>query len=187
MMERTLVLVKPDGVYRSLIGKVIEVFEDAGLKIVALKMLKPSKEMVEKHYAADEEWLKSVGSKNIAAYKEKGIEVKESDIEIGKKVRQQLLDYLTGKPVVAMVVEGNNAVFVVRKLIGSTEPRTAEGGTIRGKYTSDSYDLADANGRAVKNIVHASGKPDEAKREISIWFDDAEIVNYKRADEDIIY
>ncbi len=187
MIERTLVLVKPDGVYRPLIGKVIETFEDAGLKIVALKMLKPTKETVEKHYAADEEWLKSVGSKNIAAYKEKGIEVKETDIEIGKKVRQQLLNYLTGKPVVAMVVEGNNAVFVVRKLIGSTEPKTAESSTIRGRYTSDSYDLADSSGRAVKNIVHASGKPDEAKREIPIWFADSEVLNYKRADEDTLY
>ncbi|MEM0106601.1 MAG: nucleoside-diphosphate kinase [Candidatus Micrarchaeaceae archaeon] len=187
MIEKTLVLIKPDGVYRTLIGKIISKFEDAGLKVVALKLVSPPKQQVEVHYAADEAWLKSVGAKAIASYKEKGIEVSQTDLEIGNKVREQLLEYLTGKPVVAMVIEGNNAVFIVRKIVGSTEPRTADPSSIRGAYTSDSYDLADMSGRAVKNIIHASGTIQEAQREISIWFSNDEIVEYKRADENIIY
>jgi nucleoside-diphosphate kinase len=186
-MERTLVLIKPDGVYRALIGEVIKRFEQAGLKIVAIKMLKPSKEMVENHYYADNEWLESVGKKSIASAEKEGKKVTESPIEIGKRVRNLLVKSLSGKPVVAMVVEGNEAIFIVRKLVGSTEPKSAEAGSIRGSFSSDSYSLADISGRAVRNVVHASSDKKDAEREIAIWFKENEIISYERSDEKAMF
>jgi len=186
-MERTLVLVKPDGVYRALIGEVISKFEHAGLKIVAIKMLRPNKELVERHYYADKEWLESIGKKSIASAEKEGKHVTETPLEIGMRVRNTLIKYLTDEPVVAMVVEGNDAVFIVRKLIGSTEPKSAEPSSIRGEFSSDSYALADSQGRAVRNIVHASGEKKDAEREIPIWFTEDEIIEYNRADENIMF
>ncbi len=186
-MERTLVLIKPDGVYRALIGEIIKRFEQAGLKIVAIKMIKPSKELVGKHYYADKEWLESVGQKTKASYEKEGKIVKETPLEIGMRVRNTLLNYLTGKPVVAMVVEGNEAIFIVRKILGSTEPKSADPGSIRGSLSSDSYAFADSQGRSARNLVHASGDKKDAEREIPIWFSKDEIIEYKRADEDAMF
>jgi nucleoside-diphosphate kinase len=186
-MERTLVLIKPDGVYRALIGEIIKRFEQAGLKIVAMKMVKPTREIVEKHYYADKEWLESVGQKAKASYEKEGKVVKETPLEIGMRVRNTLLNYLTGKPVVAMVVEGNEAIFVVRKILGSTEPKSADPGSIRGSLSSDSYAFADSQGRSTRNLVHASGDKKDAEREISIWFSRDEIIEYKRADEEAMF
>ncbi|MCL4383817.1 MAG: nucleoside-diphosphate kinase [Candidatus Marsarchaeota archaeon] len=187
MMEKTLVLVKPDGVSRALIGTIIAKFENAGLKIVGLKIVKIDKEFAARHYIEDREWLENIGAKSKAAYKEKGIELKEQNIEIGERVRNQLLDYLTEGPVVAMVIEGNSAIYVVRKLIGATEPRKADSASIRGQYSSDSYDLADEKQRSTKNLVHASEDSKTAEREINLWFNKKEIIEYKRIDEDSIY
>jgi len=186
MIKRALILVKPDGVYRALIGRVISTFEDAGLKVVALKMVRPDRETAAKHYVANDEWLTSVGSKAKASYAERGIKVEDSEIDIGRKVHENLLDYITSGPIVAIVIEGNEAPFVARKLMGPTEPRKADSSTFRGRYSSDSYDLADKLGRSVKNIVHISDE-EVAEREISVWFKDNEISSYKRVDEDIIY
>jgi len=186
-MERTLVLIKPDGVYRSLIGKVISKFEDAGLKVVALKLVKPSRKLVEEHYYADKEWLESIGEKTLAAYEKEGKKLNETPLQIGERVRSNLIRYLTDKPVVAMVVEGNEAIFIVRKLLGGTEPKTAEPGSIRGMFSSDSYALSDSQGRSTRNIAHASGNAKDAEREIKIWFNDNEIISYKRADEDAMF
>ncbi len=187
MIEKTLVLIKPDGVYRALIGKIIAQFEDAGLKIVALKIGEVDKEFAGRHYTEVVEWLENIGAKSKLAYKEKGVELKEENIEIGRRVRNQLLDYLSNGPIVSIVLEGNNAIYVTRKLIGSTEPRKAEPYSIRGKYASDSYDLADANARATKNLVHASEDAESAKREIDLWFKKNEIISYKRIDEDLMF
>ena len=106
MIERTLVLVKPDGVYRALIGKVLSTFEEAGLKVIGLKMVQPDEDMAAKHYIADEEWMKSIGKKAKETYREKGQELKESEIEIGQRVRNNLLKYLTSGPVAAIALEG---------------------------------------------------------------------------------
>jgi nucleoside-diphosphate kinase len=187
MAEKTFVLIKPDGVYRALIGAVIAKFESAGLKVVALKMVTPDQELAGKHYMADETWMKSVGVKTKAAYKEKGINVNETELEIGKRIRNQLLSYLTEGPVVAMVIEGNDAIYVTRKIVGGTEPRKADPSSIRGMYSSDSYEAADKSKRAVKNILHASEDPATAEREISVWFKKSEITSYKRADQHHIY
>jgi nucleoside-diphosphate kinase len=187
MIERTLVLVKPDGVYRALTGRVIAAFEDAGLKVVGIKLVKPDRSLIDKHYVSDEEYLKSVGAKTIRSYKQRGVEVKESELEIGKRIRSYLFDYLTNKPVVAMVIEGNEAVANVKKIAGVTSPTDADPSTIRGRYSSDSYDLADGKKRAVKNMLHVSGDKSEAEREIKLWFKESEFVEYKRADESTLY
>ncbi len=187
MQEKTLVLVKPDGVYRALVGKIISRFEDAGLKIVAIKMLKPSKELVGQHYADDKEWLESVGKKTKGSYEEKGINVDETPLQIGQRIRKQLIDYLTSGPVIAMAIEGPDAISVVRKITGGTEPRKADPFTIRGMYSTDSYALADSLKRPVKNLIHASEDAKTAERELNLWFRKDEISEYKRADEEAIY
>ena len=178
MIERTLVLIKPDGVYRQLTGRVLTMFEESGLKIVGMKLLKPKKEVVEKHYAADEKWMISVGTKTKQSYQEKGVKVDKTELEIGQEVRNELLSYLTGKPTIALVLEGNDAIYAVRKIIGGTEPRKADPSSIRGKFGTDSYEKADSEHRAVKNIVHASEDKENAEREIYIWFEKDELLDY---------
>ena len=186
MIERTLLLVKPDGVSRALIGKIVSHVENSGLKVIAIKMVLPDKKTAGIHYAADEAWLDNVGNKQIATYKEKGIKIDAAPRDLGIKVRNQLITFLSGGPVVPMVVEGNEAIFIVRKMIGATEPRKADLSTIRGRYASDSYDLADRRGTPIKNLVHASEDAKTAKREIAIWFKNREIVSYNRADDSAI-
>jgi len=187
--EKTLVVIKPDGVQRSLIGEVIKRYERAGLKLVALKMFVPEPGFVEKHYLLDPEWKQKTGEKTIAAYKEKGLEhpAGEDAIKAADVILAGLKKYLSAGPVVAMVWEGINAVGIVRKITGGTEPLTSDVGTIRGDYTIDSYKLSDIDGRSVRNIVHASGSVDEANQEIPIWFKNEEIQDYKLVQERILY
>ena len=186
-MERALVLIKPDGVERALIGRVIAQFEASGLKVTALKMLKPKEATVGKHYTDDEKWLISVGKKTKQSYLDKGIKVKETEREIGMRVRSYLIKELTRSPIVAMVLEGNAAAEVARKIAGSTEPKKAETYSIRGRYSNDSYSLADKKQRSVRNIVHVSEDSDIAEKEIAVWFSKEEICQYGRADEDALY
>ena len=187
MIEKTLVLIKPDGVERALIGKVTTKFEDAGLKVVAMKMLLPGKDLGDMHYIPDKQWMENVGNKTLSTFKEKGIETKETAMQIGQRVHGYLTSYLTSGPVVAMVVEGNEAIFVVRKLVGATESRKADPSSIRGQYSTDSYDMADKHNRALKNVVHASEDKATSEREIAVWFKPEEIVKYRRADEGSLF
>lgn len=186
-MDRALVLIKPDGIERALIGKIIAKFEDTGLKVTAIKMVKAKKETVEKHYTNDEDWLVSVGTKANSSAREKGQKVTETDREVGVRVRAALVKELTRTPIVAFVLEGNAAADVARKIGGGTEPRKADPSTIRGMYSSDSYALADVKKRSVRNIVHISENAQIAESEIKVWFSDSEICSYKRADEDAMY
>ncbi len=186
--ERTLVIIKPDGVQRSLIGEIIKRFERVGLKLVALKMIIPEKEQVEKHYLVDPNWKKNVGEKAIEAYKKKGMEPPtENPEEAGEKVLEGLKKYMTSGPVVAMVLQGAHACAIVRKLVGGTEPLSSDVGTIRGDFVLDSYQMADTDGRAVRNLIHASGNPEEAEKEIPVWFNENEILNYRLIQEAILY
>lgn len=185
-MERTLVLVKPDGVKRALTGRVISRFEMAGLKVVGIKMVSPSRELAGKHYSDDENWLSSVGTKAKRAYKEGDERLNKSDSDIGRLIRNQLIDSLAGEPVVAMVLEGNEAAFAVRKIAGSTDPKGADPSSIRGMYSTDSYANADGNDRPIRNIIHASEDKDHADLEIALWFDESEFVEYKRVDDSIL-
>ncbi len=186
--ERTLVVIKPDGVQRSLIGEILKRFERSGLKLVGLKFIVPSADFIEKHYTLDENWLKNVGQKSIDGLKEKGIEPKINDPEeAGKKVLNVLKKYMTSGPVAVMAWQGANSVRIVRKIVGGTEPLTSDVGTIRGDFVLDSYHFADADERSVRNLVHASGSVDEANMEIDLWFSKDELINYRLVQEQILY
>ena len=186
-MERTLVLIKPDGVKRGLIGAIINRFEIAGLKVVGIKMVVPDEKFLEKHYPLDKEWYENAWKKSKESAEAKGQQINETPLEFGKRLQSNLINAMKGSPVVAIVIEGNEAISNVRKLIGSTSPSKADPSTIRGMYSTDSYDLADKNGRPTRNLVHASDSPQTAEREIKLWFNENEIKTYKRADEDAIY
>ena len=186
--EKTLVLVKPDGVQRGLIGESIRRYEQCGLKLVAIKMTLPSKEMALAHYSVDPDWAFKTGTKSIEAWKAKGLTPPTEDpIELAEGVSKQLITFLNSGPVVAMVWQGMNAIGVVRKITGGTEPLTSVPGTIRGDYTIDSYRASDIDKRAVRNIIHASGSVEEAEKEMAIWFKPEEILSYRLVNESIIY
>lgn len=185
--EKTFVIVKPDGVQRSLIGEIISRIEKTGLKIVALKMVVPTEEQCWSHYDKDEAWFKSKGENVVTNLINRGIKPEKEPIEYGKDIIRQLVYFMTSGPVVAMVIEGNQAASVIKKLVGLTEPMTSDIGTIRGDFTVDSYSLAGFDQRAVRNLVHCSDKPEEAEREINIWFSEAEIIRYRLVQEAILY
>jgi len=186
MIEKTLVLLKPDAVQRGLIGEITQRFERTGFKIVALKMCYASKEVAGQHYANDEAWLKSVGEKARKTFEAKGEKI-DNVIEAGQRVRQMLIDFISMSPTVAMVLEGHDVINKVRSIVGETAPNKAMPGTIRGDYAFDSYGLADVSGRPIQNLIHASDSVDSAKREISIWFKDNELHPYQRVDEALLY
>ena len=186
--ERSLVLIKPDGVQRSLVGEVIKRYERTGLKLIALKFFIPNKEQVKKHYLVFDGWLENVGVKSIKAYESKGIKPPYSDPKkVGMAVLRRLQDFMTAGPVVAMIWQGNEAIGVIRKITGGTEPLSSDVGTIRGDFTIDSYSLADTDDRAIRNLVHASASTEEAEKEIKIWFNSKEIIKYRLISEDILY
>ncbi len=149
MMERTFVMIKPDGVQRRLVGRVIQRFEEAGLKIAAMKFIMVSRELAEKHY----------------------------EVHKGKPFYEGLIKYITSGPVVAMVIEGMNAIEKVRKMVGATDPQKASPGTIRGDFSQ----------HIGRNIIHASDGKETAEKEISLWFSKDEIVDYEMDDEKWIY
>jgi len=168
--ERTLVIIKPDGVQRGLIGEVIKRYERTGLKLVGLKFVVVDESFVERHYTLDSEWKVKTGGKTIEAYKEKGMEAPRSDPEqMGDMILGILKKYLSSGPVIPMVWQGMNAVKIVKKITGGTEPLTSDVGTIRGDLTIDSYQIADIDMRSVRNIIHASGSVEEAEKEIALW------------------
>jgi nucleoside-diphosphate kinase len=155
MIERTFVAIKPDGVQRGLVGEVIKRFENAGLKIIGMKMQWIDKEFARKHYTED-----------IAKRR-------------GEHVREMLLDYITEGPIVVMAIEGIHAIEVVRKIVGPTEPKAAAPGTIRGDFTHMSFAYADTNKISVKNVIHASGDRKDADYEVALWFSAKELHSYK--------
>lgn len=186
--ERTLVLIKPDGIQRALIGEIMVRYERLGLKLVGLKMVVPTPEQVEGHYTLDPAWRRVTGEKTIKSYKDRGLTPPSEDpLEITAKILKNLKKYLSAGPVIAMVWEGAHAVELVRKITGGTEPRTSPVGTIRGDFVLDSYVMSDADDRAVRNLIHASGSVDEANMEIPHWFEKKEIIDYKVSREDVMY
>jgi len=151
MIERSLVLIKPDGVQRGLIGKIISRFEDAGLKLVGMKLVWVDKAFAKKHYAE----------------------------HVEKPFYPGLEAMITMGPVLAMVLEGVHAIEIIRKMVGPTEPRAAPPGTIRGDFAHVSYKYADKKGISIKNLIHASDSEKTAKREIELWFSKEELHSYK--------
>lgn len=186
--EKTLVIIKPDGVQRTLVGEIIRRYERLGLKLVAMKMLVPTAERVEQHYTVDPEWKRKTGEKAIESYKKKGANPPSEDpLVVSNKVIEGLKKYMTSGPVVAMVWQGAHAVKIVRKMTGATEPLSSDVGTIRGDLVLDSYEMSDIDGRAVRNLIHASGAAGEAEREIALWFSPEEVLRYRLVQEEILY
>lgn len=185
--ERSLVILKPDAVQRSLVGEIIKRFEQTGLKISAMKMFVPTEEQLLQHYNKDDSWFLKKGNRIIDDLKSHNMPVEKEAIEYGKDIIRTIVHYMTAAPVIGMILEGNQAVAVVTKLVGTTEPSTSDVGTIRGDYTVDSYGHSSYENRAVRNLVHQSESPVEAEREIAIWFAENEIMNYVTAQERIMY
>jgi nucleoside-diphosphate kinase len=185
--EQTFVMVKPDGVQRSLVGEVLARVEKTGLKLVALKMVNVNRDQLVAHYAKDDAWCEKVGGRTIDEMTAQGTPVTKSALEYGRDVLEKLYSFMLSGPVVQMIFEGNQAVGVVKKIVGATEPLTSDVGTIRGDFTVDSYGLANVDGRAVRNLVHCSDQVDEAKREIGVWFTASEILKYTHINERVMY
>jgi len=186
--ERTLVIFKPDVIQRQIVGEILTRFERKGFKIIGMKMTWASEELMKEHYIDDDEYHKSVGVKAIAGAESRGEDVSKMDpVEIGRRIRQYNVSYLSCGPVVAIVFEGNYVIEGVRKILGKTNPRIADIGTIRADYSPDSYFLADMQGRATRTIVHASDSIESAEREIPLWFKEDELYDYKTAVEHILY
>lgn len=193
MKERTVVLLKPDAVKRGIVGELLSRFERAGLKIVAIKMVWVTQDVVKKHYPeAREEFLRGMGEKTLKTYEEYGKDAGEElgtkdALEIGRLVNSWNIEFLQSGPIVAVLLEGHNAVSNVRQMVGNTLPSFAQPGTIRGDYSLDSPILANQRKRAVRNLIHASGTIEEAKYEGELWFHQDEIYDYKRAEEDVMF
>lgn len=185
--ERTLVILKPDAVQRGLIGEIIKRIESTGLKLVGLKLVMARDEQCWQHYNKDEAWFLSKGAKVVENRQVAGLPIEKEAIEYGRDIIGALVNFMTCGPVLPMVWEGNQAVGIVKKLVGSTEPLSSDGGTIRGDYTIDSFDLANFDSRAVRNLIHCSDQVDEAEREIKIWFTDEELLKYRLLMEQILY
>ncbi len=186
-MERTLILVKHDGVLKGLVGEILKRFEQIGLKIVGLKLVKASDMMASNHYVVTEEWANALAEKTKKSYAEKGMTLKETPKQIAERVQKMNKIFLQEGPVVAIALEGPHAIDLGRKIVGSTEPRQASPGTIRGDFALDSYALSDNKGRSVRNLVHASGTKAEADREISLWFTAQELYSYKGVHDHHLY
>jgi len=187
MIERTLILAKHDAVQRGLVGEIIRRFELKGFRIAGMKMIMPTEEQLGLHYADDPDWKLSVGKKTRETFAKKGIEMKETDEEIGARIRGWNMAGLRGTPIVAIIFEGYHAVEAGRKIVGHTEPRQAVPGTIRGDYSIESFALADKQKRVVRNLVHASGSTKEAENEIKVWFKPEEIFDYSKKDWDVLH
>ena len=190
--EKTVFIIKPDGVKRGLIGEIISRIEKRGLKMIALYMILASKEEMDSHYPKDEAWIKRLGEKSLANYRQYGVDSKEklgtdNPLEIGQMLRRWVVEYMTSGPIIKGVVSGVHAIDMVRKICGNSLPNLAEMGTIRGDFSVDSAVSANLNKRSIRNIIHASENKQEVENELSLWFKSEEIHDYKRAEEDIMF
>jgi len=185
--EKTLVILKPDAIQRSLMGEIIQRIERTGLKFVAFKFFVPGEKQCWDHYHKEDDWFLEKGNRIIEDRKNHGLSIEKEATDYGKDIIQGNVNFLTSGPILAMVIEGNSAVGIVKKLVGDTEPLTSDVGTIRGDYTIDSYPLSSADNRAVRNLIHCTDRPEEAEREIKIWFDKKEIIDYRLVSEQILY
>lgn len=156
LIQRTLILFKPDAVQRGIVGEILTRFERVGLKIIGTKMIFPNKEHYHKHYEG----------------------IGKMVTRRGEKAFDMALEFMTQGPVIAMVLEGVESVELVRKLVGGTEPKTALPGTIRGDYSHMSFGYANEHNVGIPNLIHASGSVEEAKQEIEHWFAEHEIYDY---------
>lgn len=185
MIERTLIIIKPDAVKRGLVGKIVETFENVGLKLMAAKMLKPSADVIKNHYPGTPEWIREMGEKTLASFKQSGISVMktfktEDPNKLGSFVYKRLIKYWMEGPIIVMVWQGPSAVPVARKLRGHTIPALAIPGTLLAQFSFDSSPLSATLDRVVKTFIHVSGSTDEAEREINYWFPKIKFKSYER-------
>lgn len=185
--ERSFIIVKPDGVQRSLVGEIIRRFEATGLKIVGMKMAVLPEEKLWKHYDKDDEWFLKKGTNIVKDKEAAGQAIEKEAIEYGKDIIRALVKYMTAGPVVMLAVEGNQAVAVVKKIVGETEPATSDVGTIRGDFTIDSYAICAVDDRAVRNLIHCSDEVENANKELEMWFSKEDLIDYKSVQEAILY
>ncbi|MGV8131613.1 MAG: nucleoside-diphosphate kinase [Candidatus Pacearchaeota archaeon] len=181
-MEKTLILLKHDSVSRGLVGEIISRFEKTGLKIIAMKMILPDEHLAKNHYFVDEEWARNVFEKTKAGYEKdnKPFPYKEP-MELGNQIQSWNMKFLREGPVIALVLEGPHSIEIVRKMVGSTEPKSSPPGTIRGDYAMiESYAVADSKSRVLRNLIHASDSVKSADREIALWFKSSEIQSYSK-------
>jgi nucleoside-diphosphate kinase len=189
--ERTFVILKPDTIQRGLVGEIIKRFEQIGLKIVAMKMHHADESKLWEHYNKDDAWFLKKGEKIVENRKGLGLPIEKGAVDYGRDIIGVVVKYMRAGPVVSLVLEGNNAANVVKRLVGGTEPATADSGTIRGDYALDSYYLCDVDGsRGLRNLIHCTDTADgegAAEREIGIWFTEEEILSYKLVTEAMLY
>jgi len=190
--QRALLIIKPDGVQRGIIGKIITRFETVGLKIIGLKFEMATSEKVVAHYPETEAWFKKVGERTLTNYQKKGLDArtvfKTNDaVSIGKIVKGWLVTYFQESPVFMAVVEGYDCIEIVRKLSGNTIPVLALPGTVRGDFSHDTIDLANGQNRPLRNIIHASDSPEDGEKEVNLWFTKEELFSYEPAGEKFMY
>ncbi len=186
--EKTLIIIKPDGIQRNLIGEIIGRYERVGLKLIAMKMMHATEDLIRNHYTLDPGWFLSSGTKGIQGMLDKGLEPLTKDPEeMAHMILNTLVKYMTSGPIIAMVWQGAHAVKIARKITGGTEPLTSDVGTIRGDYVLDSYQMSNDDNRSVRNLVHASGSVKEALDEINHWFTEEEIMDYVLASDHVLY
>jgi len=181
--EYSVVLVKPDGVKRKIIGDIISRFEKIGFTLSASKLIWVDTTLIGKHYTNKKEYLKSVGERTLENYNKFGFDAGEKlgtndPVEIGNLVRRWNMEFMSSGPVFAMLWEGSDVVPIIRKVVGSTFPSESLPGTIRGDYSYESPILANSEQRTIRNLVHASGSKEEAEFERKLWFKEEEIYNY---------
>ncbi len=185
--ERTLVILKPDAIQRSLMGEIISRIERTGLKLIAAKFLVATREQCLAHYNKNDEWFLKIGERIIEKMKKNNVAFTKEASEYGKDMLEATIRFVTAGPMLAMVFQGNQSVGIVKKLVGGTEPLTSDVGTIRSDFTIDSYELANLNDRCVRNLIHCSDEVPEAEREIKVWFSNEELINYTHINEKILY
>lgn len=188
--EHSFVILKPDAIQRGLVGEILKRIERTGLKMIATKMIVPTEEQVLAHYNKDEAWMEAKGKINVKNIEEAGGTPEKSALEYGRDIMNGNVAFMTCGPVIVLVVEGNKAIGVIKKIVGGTEPLTSDVGTIRGDFTIDSYPLANEGGRSVRNLIHCTDPEDgqeEADREIAVWFDQKELIDYRLVAEQILY
>lgn len=189
--ERTFVILKPDAVQRGLVGEIIKRFERIGLKIVGMKMHMVEEKILWDHYNKDDAWYEKKGKNIVENKKSLGYVVDKEAIEYGKDIIRAMVHYMCAGPVVSLVIEGNQAQAVVKRLVGGTEPTTADSGTIRGDYAIDSYYLCDVDhSRGMRNLIHCTDPADGAgayDREVALWFNEDEVIDYRLVAEAMLY
>lgn len=190
--QKALIIIKPDGVQRGLLGKIVSLFEQVGLKIIGLKFIWSTEKQIVAHYPETDAWFKKVGERTLTNYAKKGLDAKkvfntDDAIQIGRTVKKWLITYFQESPILIMALESYDCIEIVRKLSGNTIPVLASPGTIRGDFSHDTIDLANEQKRPLRNIIHASDTVEDGEKEIKDWFTEEELFSYELAGGKFMY